>query len=87
MSPTFVQVEVRMRRRRDIAQIWTSGRCSVGDGQKMLGGRAIMDTALQMARGTGKVKRKSVAMRETELEREENLGRRVMTVLAMWRLV
>jgi hypothetical protein len=57
MSPTFVQVEVRMRRRRDIAQILTSGRCSVGDGQKMLGGRATMDTALQMARvGGGLIK-------------------------------
>ncbi len=87
MSPKLFQVKVRMRRRRDIVQIWTSGRCPVGDGQKMHGGRAKKDTALQMTKGAGKVKRKSVAMRETELEREGNLGRRGMRVLVVLRLV
>ncbi len=87
MPPKLVQAKVRMRSRRDIVQIWTSGRCPIGDGQKMRGGRAITDTALQMTKGVGKVKRKSVAMRETEPEREGNLGRRGMKVLAVWRLV
>jgi hypothetical protein len=43
--------------------------------------------ALQMTIGAGKVKRKSLAMRETEPEREGNLGRRGMMVLVVWRLV
>ena len=34
-------------------------------------GRVMKDTALQMTKGAGKVKRKSVAIRETEPEREE----------------
>ncbi len=83
ISRKFVRVKVRMRRRRDIVLIWTSGRCLVGDGQKMHGGRATKDTALQMIIGVEKVKRKSVAMGETELKREGNLGRRGMTVLAV----
>jgi hypothetical protein len=37
MTPKLVQVKVRMRRRREIVQIWTSRRCPVGDGQKMHG--------------------------------------------------
>ena len=87
MSPKLFQVKVRMRRRRDIVQIWTSGRCPVGDGQKMRGGRLTKHTALQMTIWAGKMKRKSLAMRETELERERNLGRMGMAVLAVWKLV
>jgi hypothetical protein len=37
--------------------------------------------------GVGKVNRKSVAMRETEPEREVNLGRRGMMELTVWRIV
>ena len=47
MTPKLVQLKVRMRRRMDIVQIWTSGRCPVGDGQKMYGRRATKDTALR----------------------------------------
>ncbi len=76
-----------MRRSRDIVLIWTSGRPPVGDGQKMCGGRATKDTALQMTIGVGKVKRKSLSMRETEPESKQNFRRRGMMVLTVWRLV
>ncbi len=50
-------------------------------------GTATKDTALQMRIGAGKAKMKSMAMREMEPEREGNLGRRGMTIWAMWMLV
>ncbi len=46
----------------------------------------MKDMALQMTIGVGKVKMKSIAMRETEPEIEGNLGRGGMMVLAVWRL-
>jgi hypothetical protein len=87
MSPKFVRVKVRVRRRSDIVLIWTSGICPVGDGQEMHGGRAPKETALQITIGVGKVKMKSTAMREMEPEREGSLGRRGMLVLVVRMLV
>ncbi len=87
MSQKFVRVKVRVGRRRDKVLIWTSGGYSVADGQEIRGGRVTKDTELQIIIRAGKVKMKSIAMRETEPHREGNLGRQGMMVLVVCRLV
>ncbi len=68
---------------KEIVQIWTSGRCPVGDGQKMHGGRATKDTEKW---GRESEEEESSDERDRAGKRRK-LGNKGMTVLVVWRLV